>query len=88
MIKLYDFELSGSCYKIRMFLNILGQQYESVTVDFVNKEHKTGFCRNSAMELSMATRTTPIRKPARKIGWLPTRLGLGPRRAGLCGSCA
>ena len=41
MIKLYDFELSGSCYKIRMFLNILGQRYESVTVDFVNKEHKT-----------------------------------------------
>lgn len=41
MIKLYDFELSGSCYKIRMLMNILGVQYESVTVDFVNKEHKT-----------------------------------------------
>ena len=41
MIKLYDFELSGSCYKVRMFLNILGQRYEPVTVDFVNKEHKT-----------------------------------------------
>ena len=38
MIKLYDFELSGSCYKIRMFLNILGQRYEPMTVDFVNKE--------------------------------------------------
>lgn len=41
MITLYDFELSGSCYKIRLFLNILGQKYDSVTVDFVGKEHKT-----------------------------------------------
>ena len=38
---LYDFELSGSCYKIRLFLNILGLEYDSVPVDFVNKEHKT-----------------------------------------------
>jgi glutathione S-transferase len=42
MIKLYDFELSGSCYKIRMFLNILDVPYETTVVDFVNKEHKTG----------------------------------------------
>lgn len=41
MIKLYDFELSGSCYKIRLFLNILGLKYETQHVDFVNKEHKT-----------------------------------------------
>jgi glutathione S-transferase len=41
MIKLYDFELSGSCYKIRLFLNILGQKYDKVNVDFVNKEHKS-----------------------------------------------
>jgi len=41
LIKLYDFALSGSCYKIRLFLNILGQKYEAVNVDFVNKEHKT-----------------------------------------------
>jgi glutathione S-transferase len=40
LITLYDFELSGSCYKIRLFLNILGQKYEKVDVDFVNKEHK------------------------------------------------
>jgi glutathione S-transferase len=40
MIKLYDFELSGSCYKVRLFLNILDVQYEKVPVDFVNKEHK------------------------------------------------
>ncbi|NML32954.1 glutathione S-transferase family protein [Paraburkholderia antibiotica] len=41
MIKLYDFELSGSCYKIRLFLNILGIEYQKENVDFVNKEHKT-----------------------------------------------
>ncbi|MFC6520979.1 glutathione S-transferase family protein [Undibacterium arcticum] len=40
MIKLYDFELSGSCYKIRLLLNMLGIEYEAVNVDFVNKEHK------------------------------------------------
>jgi glutathione S-transferase len=40
MIKLYDFELSGSCYKIRMLMNILDIKYESIPVDFINKEHK------------------------------------------------
>ena len=41
MIKLYDFELSGSCYKTRMLMNILEVKYESIPVDFVNKEHKS-----------------------------------------------
>ncbi|KRB70562.1 glutathione S-transferase [Noviherbaspirillum sp. Root189] len=41
MITLYDFELSGSCYKIRMFMNILDLSYKTIPVDFVNKEHKT-----------------------------------------------
>lgn len=41
MITLYDFELSGSCYKIRLLMNILDVPYKAVTVDFVNKEHKT-----------------------------------------------
>ena len=40
MIKLYDFDLSGSCYKIRLLLNILGVEYMKQDVDFVNKEHK------------------------------------------------
>ncbi|WP_172317420.1 glutathione S-transferase family protein [Paraburkholderia solitsugae] len=40
MIKLYDFELSGSCYKIRLFLNIVGVEYQKEKVDFVGKEHK------------------------------------------------
>ncbi|TDY15493.1 glutathione S-transferase [Paraburkholderia sp. BL6665CI2N2] len=41
MINLYDFELSGSCYKIRLFLNIPGVEYAAESVDFVHKEHKT-----------------------------------------------
>ena len=41
MIKLYDFELSGSCYKIRLLLSMLGQQHEAINIDFINKEHKT-----------------------------------------------
>jgi glutathione S-transferase len=40
MIKLYDFDLSGSCYKIRLLLNIIGIEYSKVAVDFVNREHK------------------------------------------------
>ena len=39
-MKLYDFSLSGSAYKIRLLLNILNIKYDSVEVDFVNKEHK------------------------------------------------
>jgi glutathione S-transferase len=41
MIRLYDFELSGSCYKVRLLLNILKVSCERVPVDFINKEHKT-----------------------------------------------
>lgn len=40
-MKLYDFELSGSCYKIRLLAKFLGIELEKVNVDFVNKEHKT-----------------------------------------------
>jgi glutathione S-transferase len=41
MIKLYDFELSGSCYKVRLLLNILKVSCERIPVDFLGKEHKT-----------------------------------------------
>lgn len=41
-MKLYDYELSGNCYKVRMFLNILGFEYETQTVDFYpGLEHKS-----------------------------------------------
>jgi glutathione S-transferase len=41
MVTLYDFELSGSCYKIRLLMNILNIPNKKVNVDFVNKEHRT-----------------------------------------------
>ena len=40
-MKLYDYILSGSCYKVRLMLNILGVEYETVPVDFYpGLEHK------------------------------------------------
>jgi glutathione S-transferase len=41
MIKLHDFELSGSCYKVRLLMSILGVEYQPIKVDFINKEHKS-----------------------------------------------
>ncbi len=38
MRKLYDFELSGNCHKIRMMLAFLELEYECVNVDLRNKE--------------------------------------------------
>ncbi|MDH5446508.1 MAG: glutathione S-transferase [Gammaproteobacteria bacterium] len=37
-MKLYDFELSGNCYKIRLILSLLGLSYERQTVDLANGE--------------------------------------------------
>ncbi|HEY0341450.1 MAG TPA: glutathione S-transferase N-terminal domain-containing protein, partial [Steroidobacteraceae bacterium] len=42
MIKLFDYELSGNCYKVRLLLNILGVAYERVELDFhPGREHKS-----------------------------------------------
>ena len=42
MIKLYDYELSGNCYKLRLFLNILNIEYKRIPVDFYpGREHKS-----------------------------------------------
>jgi glutathione S-transferase len=40
MITLYDYELSGSCYKVRLFLHFLDLPYDTIPVDFVEGEHK------------------------------------------------
>ena len=41
MIQLYDYELSSSCYKVRLFLNILKLDYEIVPIGFYPaEEHK------------------------------------------------
>mgnify|MGYP003129207117 CR=1 FL=1 len=42
MIQLYDYVLSGSCYKVRLFLSMIGKEYETIPVDYYpGSEHKT-----------------------------------------------
>ena len=41
MIKLYDVELSGNCYKIRLFLSLLDLDYELVPVAIAKGEQKS-----------------------------------------------
>lgn len=40
-IQLYDLEVSGNCYKVRLLLSILGIEYERVPVNLRQGEHKT-----------------------------------------------
>jgi len=35
LVKLYDFQLSGNCYKVRLFLNILGLRYQAIPLDLM-----------------------------------------------------
>ena len=39
-MKLYDLELSGNCYKVRLFAALAGIDLEIVPVDFLGGEHK------------------------------------------------
>jgi glutathione S-transferase len=39
-MKLYDFELSGNCYRVRLLLALLGVAYEKVAVDLINGEQR------------------------------------------------
>lgn len=44
MIKLYDYELSGNCYKLRLLMSILGVPYDSRAMDFYpGREHKSSW---------------------------------------------
>lgn len=40
-MKLYNVEISGNCYKIRLFLSLLNLDYEIVSVDIANREQKS-----------------------------------------------
>ena len=41
-LTLYDYELSGNCYKLRLLMNILGVDYAPVPIDFYpGREHKS-----------------------------------------------
>ena len=42
MITLYDYELSGNCYKLRLLLSFLKIDYKTVPVEFYpGREHKS-----------------------------------------------
>jgi glutathione S-transferase len=38
MMRLYDNPVSGNCYKVRLFLALIGREYETVTVDSLHGE--------------------------------------------------
>jgi glutathione S-transferase len=40
-MRLFDFERSHNCYKVRLFLSILQVQYERQTIDLMNGENRT-----------------------------------------------
>jgi len=51
-IKLYDYELSGNCYKVRLLLHLLGVSYEKRPIDFFpGREHKSGWFLGSVNPL-------------------------------------
>jgi glutathione S-transferase len=39
-IKLYDFQLSGHCHRVRLMLSLLGLSHETVPIDLLGGEHK------------------------------------------------
>ena len=41
MYKLYNYQPSGNCYKIRLLLNQLGIPFESIQIDILNGESRT-----------------------------------------------
>ena len=70
MRKLYDFEFSGSCYKVRLLFNILDIPYEKQNVDFVHKVYKnpTFLSLNSMREIPVYEVDGPrlLRRTARR----------------------
>ena len=43
LIKLFDFELSGHCHKVRLFLSLLDIPFESININLPKGEHKSDF---------------------------------------------
>ena len=41
MLKLYDYKLSGNCYKARLMLSLLKLKYETVSLNLKRGEHKS-----------------------------------------------
>ena len=79
---LYDYVLSGNCYKIRLFSALLGMEYDSVSVDFYpGFEH-----RSEAMLALNPAGTLPVMVTAEgdvltetnaMLAWIALRAGEG-----------
>ena len=41
MLKLYDLERSGNCYKVRLFLSFIGHKYEKISINTDARENRT-----------------------------------------------
>ncbi|MBW4473897.1 MAG: glutathione S-transferase [Stenomitos rutilans HA7619-LM2] len=41
MLKLYDFALSGNCYKARLMLSLLNLEHKIISLDLKSSEHKS-----------------------------------------------
>ena len=39
-MKLYDLEMSGNCYRVRLLLSLLGLKHEAVTVNLMKGENR------------------------------------------------
>ncbi len=85
-MKLYDLEVSGNCYKVRLLLALLGVDYELRPVDFIGGEHLTAnyaamnpFCEIPVLqdgELMLRDSQAILVYLAQKFGgekWLPTK---------------
>ncbi len=40
-MKLYDFQISGNCYKVRLMLSLLNLDYNKINIDVINGESQT-----------------------------------------------
>src|SRR6516165_10117509 len=47
MINLYDYELSGNCYKLRLLMSLLKLSYRTIAIEFYpSREHKSEWFLN------------------------------------------
>lgn len=64
MIKLYGLEVSGNTYKVKLFMHMLGLEYQFIELDIKNKQHKSA----AFMQLNPRGEF-PLLEDANKIFW-------------------
>ncbi|KCV82355.1 protein gstA [Actibacterium atlanticum] len=87
-MELYDLELSGNCYKVRLFLSLIQKDYTLIPVDFLDGEHTRPPLSDmnpfkeipilSDGDLTLRDSQAILIYLARKYGgeaWLPTEAG-------------